>query len=69
MDNTVATGKNVATYGDHFYYKIRDVGEVRIYHLEERYRDTDQDGFIALSRNDGNLLIAGNAPVKAMQID
>jgi hypothetical protein len=37
---------------------------MRMYRLEERYRDTDQDGFVAFIREDGNLLTAGTAPVK-----
>ena len=48
------------------HYKIRTVGETRFYRLQERYRDTDQDGFIALIREDGNLLTAGQAPLKAL---
>lgn len=68
MASTVASGNNVLTYGDHEFYKIRTVGMMRFYRLEERYRDTDQDGFIALIREDGNLLIAGNAPVKLLQV-
>ncbi|OWK34960.1 phage major capsid protein [Fimbriiglobus ruber] len=48
-------------------YKIRRVREMRMYRLEERYRDTDQDGFLALIRADGNLLTAGTPPVKALQ--
>lgn len=68
FDNTIATGKNVLTFGDHARYKIRTVGDARMYRLEERYRDTDQDGFIMLIREDGNLLTAGTAPVKLLQV-
>jgi hypothetical protein len=48
-------------------YYIRRVNEVRIYRLEERYRDNDQDGFVAFVREDGNLMDAGTAPVKYLQ--
>jgi HK97 family phage major capsid protein len=68
FDSATTSGKNVLTYGDHSYYKIRTVGETRFYRLEERYRDTDQDGFIAMTREDGNLLTAGTQPVKLLQV-
>ena len=64
MDSTVASGKNTILFGQINKYKIRQVNEVRMYRLQERYRDTDQDGFIAFIRQDGNLLNAGTAPVK-----
>lgn len=64
MDSTVASGKKTLLFGQLSRYKIRSVGETRLYRLEERYRDTDQDGFIAFIREDGNLLTAGTAPVK-----
>jgi HK97 family phage major capsid protein len=67
MDSTFATGKNTLLFGQLFKYKIRRVGEMRLYRLEERYRDTDQDGFVALIREDGNLLTGGTPPVKVLQ--
>ena len=66
MDATMASGKKTLLYGQLNKYKIRTVGEVRMYRLEERYRDTDQDAFLALIREDGNLLTAGTAPVKVL---
>lgn len=64
MDSTSAAGKHPIVFGDFTRYKIRRVGEVRMYRLEERYRDQDQDGFIAIVREDGNLLNAGTNPCK-----
>jgi HK97 family phage major capsid protein len=64
MQSTVATGTKTILFGQLSRYKIRRVGSVRFYRLEERYRDNDQDGFIAFLRQDGNLLTAGTAPVK-----
>lgn len=64
MDSTISSGKKTILFGQLGKYKIRRVGGVRLYRLEERYRDTDQDAFIALIREDGNLLTAGTAPVK-----
>ena len=64
MDSTTTSGKKPLVFGDLSKYKIRRVGEMRLYRLQERYRDTDQDGFVALIREDGNLLNAGTNAVK-----
>jgi HK97 family phage major capsid protein len=37
-------------------YLVRDAGGVRMYHLTERYRDLDQDCFVAFKRVDGRCL-------------
>ena len=68
MDSTTATGKNVALFGDLTKYKIRDVGETRLYRLVERYRDNDQDSFLAFKEVDGGLVDAGTHPVKLLQM-
>lgn len=60
----IVTATKTVLFGQLNKYKIRSVGNVRLYRLEERYRDTDQDGFIAFVREDGNLLQSGTAPVK-----
>lgn len=60
----IVTATKTVLFGQLNKYKIRSVGSVRLYRLEERYRDTDQDGFIAFSREDGNLLQSGTVPVK-----
>jgi HK97 family phage major capsid protein len=67
MASSVATAAKTLLFGQLSKYKIRRVREMRMYRLEERYRDTDQDGFIALVREDGNLLHAGTVPVKYLQ--
>jgi len=64
MDSTISAGKKTLLYGQFKKYKIRRVGSLRMYRLEERYRDSDEDGFVALLREDGNLLNAGTCPVK-----
>lgn len=66
MDNSVAALKNVVLYGDMKKYKIRDVAEVRMLKLVERYADADQTGFVMFMRADGNLLDAGTHPVQLM---
>jgi HK97 family phage major capsid protein len=45
-------------------YKIRDVANLRLVRMNERYADYDQVGFVAFSRHDGRLLDAGTHPVK-----
>jgi len=37
-------------------YLVRDAGGTRMYHLTERYRDVDQDCFVAFKRIDGRCL-------------
>jgi HK97 family phage major capsid protein len=44
----IATGNKTLLYGQLSKYKIRRVNGFRLYRLEERYRDSDQDGFILL---------------------
>jgi len=66
MDSTFAITKKTLLFGQASKYKIRDVGEIRLRRLEERYADTDQQGFVAFARGDGNLLDAGTHPVKVL---
>lgn len=66
MDSTISSGKKTGLFGQLSKYKIRRVNQIRMYRLEERYRDTDQDGFVAFLREDGNLLDAGTDPVKVL---
>lgn len=58
------TATKSVLFGDLSKYKIRTVRGVRFYRLTERYRDSDQDGFVAFLRFDGNLLNSGGNPVK-----
>jgi HK97 family phage major capsid protein len=66
MDSTIASGKKTVAYGLLSKYKIRDVSEVRLRRLVERYADQDQEGFVMFYRGDGNLIDAGTHPVKYM---
>jgi len=67
MADSVATTNKTLLFGQLSKYKVRRVRGMRLYRLVERYRDTDQDGFVAFVREDGNLLDAGTAPVKYLQ--
>lgn len=67
MTSTISSGKKTILFGKLDNYKIRRVNQIRFYHLKERYRDQDLDGFVVLLREDGNLLTAGTSPVKYLQ--
>jgi HK97 family phage major capsid protein len=66
MSSTISAGAVTMLFGDLSAYKIRQVNEVRLYRLTERYRDNDQDGFVAFIEGDGHLLDAGDGPVRKM---
>ncbi len=68
MDGAAVSATKVMLFGLLSKYMIRTVGGVRMYRLQERYRDNDQDGFMAFLREDGNLLDAGTHPVKYMKL-
>lgn len=64
MASSVAASQKTIAFGQLSKYKIRTVRSVRLYRLQELYRATDQDGFVAFTREDGVLLDAGTHPVK-----
>lgn len=64
MQSSLATGTKTFLFGALNKYKVRDVGQIRLRRLVERYADADQEGFVAFARGDGNLLDSGVAPVK-----
>ena len=53
-------------FGDFSKYLIRDVSDIRLVRMDERYADYDQVGFTAFMRSDGDLLDAGTHPVYYM---
>lgn len=63
MPAMAANAKSIL-YGDIPSYFVRDVMEVVVLRLVERYAELGQVGFIAFARADGNLLDAGTNPVK-----
>ena len=64
--SAIAASADVMLGGKLSSYKIRTAGPARFYRLQERYRDSDQDGFIAMIREDGNLLTSGTPRVKKL---
>jgi HK97 family phage major capsid protein len=61
---TPATAVKSILFGDLSKYMIRDVADIRLVRMDERYADYDQVGFTAFMRSDGDLLDAGTHPVK-----
>jgi HK97 family phage major capsid protein len=59
-----ATAVKSILFGDLSKYLIRDVRDVTLLRLDERFADYHQVAFLAFSRHDGDLLDAGTDPVK-----
>jgi HK97 family phage major capsid protein len=56
--NVPVTATKHILFADFSKYVIRDVASLRMYRLEERYRDTDQTAFIAFKRLDADTIQA-----------
>jgi HK97 family phage major capsid protein len=57
-----------AIFGDLRKYVIRQVNNMRMIRLNERYAELDQVAFVCLFRVDGDLLNAGTNPVKYLRV-
>lgn len=66
MASSIATTAITMLFGQLSKYKIRQVNSIRMYRLTERHRENDQDAFLAFMEGDGNLLNAGDNPVKKL---
>jgi HK97 family phage major capsid protein len=60
------SGAKKIIFGDLSKYIIRDVRDVTLLRLDEKFADYHQVAFLAFSRHDGDLLDAGTHPVKYM---
>jgi HK97 family phage major capsid protein len=67
MASAVSSSNTTVCYGQMSKYKIRDVNQLRMRRLVERYADYDQEGFVGFYRTDANLLDAQTHPVKYLQ--
>lgn len=54
VSNVPVTAKKHVLFGDFRRFIVRYAGGIRFYHLKERYRDVDQDAFVAFRRFDSN---------------
>lgn len=61
---SIATTAKTVLYGDFKKYLVREVKDITLLRLNERYADYHQVGFLAFMRTDGDLLNAGTNPVK-----
>jgi HK97 family phage major capsid protein len=61
---TPATSVKSILFGDFSKYLIRDVREVELLRLNERFAELHQVAFLAFARSDGDLLDAGTDPIK-----
>ncbi len=64
---SIALSAKTILFGAFSKFKIRDVSSLRLRRLQERYADTDQEGFVAFHRTDSGLLDAGTHPLKYLQ--
>ena len=68
MDDTPASGSKIALFGNFMNHKVREVNSMRFYRLTERYRDNDQDGFIAFCRGDSRTINSGTPRIKHLAV-
>lgn len=68
MEDTEQGNAALILFGEFNKYKIRDVATLRLIRLDELYAATDQVGFVAYMRSDGNLVDAGTNPVKFLEL-
>jgi HK97 family phage major capsid protein len=61
-------GDKVMLFGDLKKYIIRQVRNMRIVRLNERYGELDQTAFVVFFRVDGDLLNGGTNPVKFLKV-
>ena len=66
MSDTVASGNVTALFGEFPQYKMYQTDTIRLYRLVERFRENDQDAFLAFTEAAGNLLDAGDGPVRKL---
>lgn len=63
----IAAGANTVLFGNLKKYMRRNVKELAILRLAERFADYGQVAFVGFARKDGNLLDAGTHPVNYLQ--
>lgn len=63
----MAASAKAASFGDHWYFKIRRVRGLMVVRLAEKYIENGQIGFLSFMRADGGYANAGQNPVKLFQ--
>jgi HK97 family phage major capsid protein len=64
QDMASGNASKAIIYGDLSKYQVRDVQEITLLRLNERYAELGVVAFVAWARSDGDLLNAGTNPVK-----
>ncbi|HEY1188546.1 MAG TPA: phage major capsid protein [Gemmata sp.] len=64
MDSAPVSGAKTILAGAMRNFKVRDVKQLRLKRLDERYAELDQVAFIGFMRSDSRLLNAGTNPIK-----
>jgi HK97 family phage major capsid protein len=67
MVSAPVSGARSILFGAFNKVLVRDVRELRLRVLSERYADADQTAFLALFRSDSTILDAGTHPIAALQ--
>lgn len=57
------TGLVSVVFGNMSAYKLRIVEQVRVYHLTELYRASDEEGLVAFNAFDGKIINPGDDPI------
>lgn len=65
--DSLAAGKHSVLFGDFSHFYIRDVREIIVLRLVERFADYLQVGFLAFARHDARLVDAGTHPIKYLR--
>lgn len=65
--DTMAAGKHSILFGDFSHFYLRDVTEITVLRLQERFADYFQVGFIAFARHDARIVDAGTHPIKYLR--
>lgn len=64
MQATLATGTKTVLFGDFSYYYIRDVMDVQLFKITDKYVEQGSVGFLAYLRSDGKYVNPGSNPIK-----
>lgn len=66
MDSTVSSGKKTILFGRLSTHKVRRYATMRLYRLDQLYKESDMDNFVVFAEADSNTLSAGTAPFKVL---
>lgn len=61
---TIATAAKTVLFGDFKYYHVRDVMDVQLFRITDKYIEQGSVGFLAYLRSDGKMVNPGSNPIK-----